>query len=111
MGGYGNNILLFFIGAISGTLAILLLSMTLEFLNGKYLYILSSGSLVILEFHGYIIRILNHLNKLLTDSSIFILILTLFNSVMIIFLFIPIIQFVKKYIPTLAGIDNNNNSQ
>ena len=94
--GYGNNILLFLIGGISGSIAIFLISKIVSGYSFNWVLLISKGSIIILGFHVYIIW---HLRKYISSPSYIDFILTL----LILIVFIPLIYFSEKYCPILLG--------
>ena len=97
---WGNSMMLMLFGSFIGIVCMYLISVMLElfFAKTKHLIMISNGTIIILAYHIQIIYLmyrtfLNGRNDILT----FIL------SVIIMFLFIPIIGFVMKYIPVMIG--------
>ena len=95
--GYGNNILLFIIGGMSGTTMVFVVS---KWLNGIYHQVvtdLSNGTIIILGFHYYVIDLIRKISPSVTYlDPIF--------AIAIILIFVPVIWFVEKHIPYLMGV-------
>ncbi len=96
--GYGKNILLFFIGAVSGTFAIFAIS---KFISNKIKFPLikdiSNSTILIMGLHWNILQLFY---KLSINNSF----LPYIYSFIIIALFIPVWYFCRTYIPLLVGI-------
>lgn len=92
---FGHNIILFLIGGLAGTSAIFVLSNIIK-KSPKYLNTIAIGSIIILGFH---LRMITLVFKYVEHRTIFDFIL----AFLILLLFIPIILFVKKYLPVLIG--------
>lgn len=94
--GFGNNIFLFYIGGIIGSLAIIILCWFLRNLYVNSVVIVSMGNILILGFHMILIKIVRSYFPIsFFDFLLGFIILTIF---------IPIVLFVKKYIPILIGV-------
>ena len=94
--GYGNNILLFLIGGISGSIAVFIISKLLSDYSFNWVLLISKGSIIILGFHVYIIW---YIRKVIPSPSYIDFIL----SLLILIAFIPLIFFSEKYCPILLG--------
>jgi len=96
MNGFGNNFLLFLIGGISGTVAIYIISKKLERFTFNGIKILSQGCIIILGFQMIFIKLILLVfpTRSLWDAL---------WSIIVMSLFIPIILFIKRYIPCLLG--------
>ena len=103
---YGNNLLLFYVEAISGTTAVFIISYGLRKLKLKFVDVISKGTIVILGFHGIFIKLFSHIptsqGKCITDY---------FFSLVILALFVPIIILSERYCPVLLGtrVEKKNN--
>lgn len=102
-GQYGHNYLAFLCSSITGISAIILTAHLLDRFHRKYCHLISTGSLIILAYHLYIlvptIRILhNYLEHPLIEN-----IGKLSLSVAILGLFIPIIILTKRHFPIVLG--------
>lgn len=106
MGGYGNNIFLFLFGALSGTFAIFLISLALEKVKWKYLILLSTGTIVILEFQTYFLFVIHHLLVVILKCEQGMDTITFFCTIGVMLIFIPIIKFVNRYLPVFSGTAN-----
>ncbi len=99
--GFGVNYLLFYIGGISGTMLIFIISIKLNVFNGKILEMLSLGTIIILGFHGYFIMATNlvsgHILKLHLNITSYLV------AALILLVFYPIILFFKSYFPIILG--------
>ncbi len=93
-GVYGSNILLFFIGSMAGTIMCFAICKLLLNRKTKYIMIIYEGTILILAFHGLIIRLTHHVNIGVAFYPI---------SVLLVIIFIPFILLCKKYFPILLG--------
>lgn len=95
---YGENIVSFFIGGLTGTFTIFVVSYFLRTVKPKPLMILSKGTIIILGFHQLFIRAYSYLptqyHTVLSDYAV---------SLVILLAFIPIIQLSERYFPVLLG--------
>lgn len=94
--GYGNNIVLFLIGGLAGSIAIFLISKALSCYSFKWTFLISKGTIIILGFHVYIIWFIR---KYIEGPSFVDFIL----SILIILVFIPLIHFLERYCPIFIG--------
>lgn len=96
---FGNSILLFLLGGISGTVLIFALSRFLDFVFKKkeIVSLLGGGTLVILGLHSTVIFAFRHIPFAFEGY------LTLLEALIILLLFIPINFLVRKYCPLLWG--------
>lgn len=102
MGGYGNSIFLFILSALSGTFGVLLISLVLENVKWKSLILLSMGTIVILEFQIYFLKVIPHaLAMLKWDHDLDVI--TFVCSIGVMLIFIPIIKIVNRYLPVFSG--------
>ncbi len=96
---YGNNIILFFVGAAAGVIGIYALSLMLQRYRPKHISTLSVGTILILGFHNYFLIaykvFLKTIRTTFVDYS---------ASLVILLAFIPIIFFTKKIFPVLLGL-------
>lgn len=95
---YGNYIVLFFIGSISGSLLLFTISKFLSSVNGKYILNLSIGNILILGLHPIAITILQNIPLFYKPSWWMYL-----GAAIIMVLFYPIIVLFKHYLPILLG--------
>lgn len=92
--GYGQDLLLFFIGALSGTFLIFFVSYYLR--RSSHVITISKGTILILGFHSYFIDLFRNI----IPSSTF---LDYIFSALIIVLFIPLIKITERYFPMVLG--------
>lgn len=92
---YGNDIFLYIVGGLAGTLTVFSLSKLMDFSN-HYIEIISKGTILILGFHGHIIGLIRHYS---TTPSI----MDFVYSLLIVLAFIPVIIVINKYCPLLLG--------
>jgi len=93
---FGDNIFLYLLGGVSGTAMIFFICKYLERYNLGWLRTISVGSILILGFHIFLVQILR---KIFNEPSF----LDYVWSLLILFIFIPIITFTQKYLPLLIG--------
>lgn len=95
---YGNDLLLFYIGGISGTMAVYSISILLPTTKVSYLFILNKGLILILGFQWYALKFY----YILPDScrNVFTDYLT---ALLILLAFIPIIKLTEKFFPIILG--------
>lgn len=99
---YGNSILIFYISGFIGILSMLLIAQIYTY-NINLIRTLSSGTLIILIFHGWISKVvLIGFNFSINDNWIR-LELALLISIVTVLLHIPVINFIRKYLPFLNG--------
>lgn len=104
---YGNNIVLFAIGAISGSAMILILSVMLDKFDWKIIRITSVGTIVTLVFHR---ELLHSMLKLIRKSDLDIVmqnIAMFLLSAAVLLAFVPIIMIVKRILPIVLGRRTN----
>lgn len=94
--GYGNNILLFILGGVAGTVMVFIFSKWLNRIRIKFVVNISNGTILILGFHCYLILLVRKFFSLPTSMD-------LLYSFLIILIFIPVIRFTEKYMPCLIG--------
>lgn len=94
--GYGNCLLLFLIGGLSGSIAIFIISKFLCGFCQKWTITISKGSIIILGFHVYIIWFAH---RYLSTPSV----IDFFLSLIILIAFIPIILVLERYFPIILG--------
>ena len=94
---YGNNFLLYVVGAFAGTAMLYVMALWLSRVGGKMIATtLSKGSILIIGLHVIIVRRLTELPDRMWLED-------LFASVFILLGFIPIIQLAERYCPLLLG--------
>lgn len=95
---YGKHIVLFFVGGLSGTLAVFIVSCNLKNLKPNWLLVISKGTIIILGFHQLFIRAYSYLpdkfHNVFVDYTV---------ALVILFAFVPIIQLSERYFPVLLG--------
>lgn len=101
MCGYGASIFLFMMAAIFGTIGVFSLSMTINLYNPKSLMIMSVGTIVMLEFQQYPIQFITPLLE--NCSEINYMFSSILISAIIMIVFYPIINLIKKICPILIG--------
>ncbi len=103
-GYYGESIILLFMGAILGTIMIIIPSVCLDSFSPKWLSILAAGNIVTLTFHRELLhsplKMINHSDMAawLQDASSFM------ASLAVLACFIPINWIVAKYMPVFIGL-------
>ena len=105
---YGNNPLLFALGAIFGSLTIWLISTFLQDADSRALRITSMGTIVTLVFHR---ELLHPLLKWIGQQDFNIVtanLLMFLSSVLVLLAFIPIILIVKRFFPIVLGQRTKN---
>ena len=95
---YGKNIILFFIGGISGTMVVFLMSFMLRNVKSKVIDTISVGNILILGLHPIFIRAYHLLPEVY--QSVY---MDYFAALVILFAFIPIIHLSKRYFPVILG--------
>lgn len=104
MGQYANNIVLFAIGALTGSMAVFVLSALLDGVRLKITRVISSGTIVILVFHRELLHpLLKEIGKTDTSSLLTVNILVFVSAVIVVMAFYPIILLVKRFIPIVLG--------
>ncbi len=104
MGQYANNIVLFAIGALTGSMAVFVLSALLDGVRLKITRVISSGTIVILVFHRELLHpLLKEIGKTDTSSLLTVNILVFVSAVIVVMAFYPIILLVKRFIPIVMG--------
>lgn len=100
---YGDNFVLFVVGAVLGCLMILILSLICDSHNWRAIRIISSGSIIILVFHREFLHpMLKFVNNQELDvllENVIVFIIALIATVA----FIPIILIVKRWFPIVLG--------
>lgn len=103
MGQYANNIVLFAIGALTGSMAVFL-SALLDGVRLKITRVISSGTIVILVFHRELLHpLLKEIGKTDTSSLLTVNTLVFVSAVIVVMAFYPIILLVKRFIPIVLG--------
>ena len=96
---YGNNILLFLIGGLSGTIMVYAFAQLLSKYNISPINVLSRGMIIILGFHNYFLIaykiMLRDFRNPIIDYVI---------SFLILLSFIPIIKMAERWMPALLGM-------
>lgn len=108
-GGYGKNIILYLIFGLIGIGCMFFLSVGMSKINGMYRYIqdINVGSIMILGIHiGFVNKIRMSLVYLFGDEGWIFELSIIIASLLLLFLFIPMINFVKKYFPISMGYRN-----
>lgn len=104
MGQYANNIVLFAIGALTGSMAVFVLSALLDGVRLKITRVISSGTIVILVFHRELLHpLLKEIGKTDTSSLLTVNTLVFVSAVIVVMAFYPIILLVKRFIPIVLG--------
>ena len=97
---YGQNMLLCFIGAFGGTIFLYAIARMLELYLADLIYVIGGGTIIILGLHGIMMSIFRMtVCNLISFDGIWIYA----ESFFILIAIIPIIIFIKKYIPVLYG--------
>lgn len=100
---YGNSLWLFFIGAITGCLIVLAISVFMDNKKSRCVETISIGTILILVFHR---ELLHPLLKLINNANVDIItenILMFVSSAIVLLVFIPIIYLVKRFFPIVLG--------
>lgn len=104
MGQYANNIVLFAIGALTGSMAVFVLSALLDGVRLKITRVISSVTIVILVFHRELLHpLLKEIGKTDTSSLLTVNTLVFVSAVIVVMAFYPIILLVKRFIPIVLG--------
>lgn len=104
MGQYANNIVLFAIGALTGSMAVFVLSALLDGVRLKITRVISSGTIVILVFHRELLHpLLKEIGKTDTSSLLTVNTLVFVSAIIVVMAFYPIILLVKRFIPIVMG--------
>lgn len=103
MGQYGNSLAVFITGAVTGSLAILILSVLLDKVRLSVVSVISAGSIVILEFHREFLHPVMKLISKLAPPTWQEVILTFALSLAATLAFVPIIMILKRYFPIVFG--------
>mgnify|MGYP004676370705 FL=1 len=104
MGQYANNIVLFAIGALTGSMAVFVLSALLDGVRLKITRVILSGTIVILVFHRELLHpLLKEIGKTDTSSLLTVNTLVFVSAVIVVMAFYPIILLVKRFIPIVLG--------
>lgn len=100
MGQYANNIVLFAVGALTGSMAVFVLSALLDGVRLKITRVISSGTIVILVFHRELLHpLLKEIGKTDISSLLTVNTLVFVSAVIVVMAFYPIILLVKRFIP------------
>lgn len=104
MGQYANNVVLFAVGALTGSMAVFVLSALLDGVRLKITRVISSGTIVILVFHRELLHpLLKEMGKTDTSSLLTVNTLVFVSAVIVVVAFYPIILLVKRFIPIVLG--------
>lgn len=104
MGQYANNVVLFAIGALTGSMAVFVLSALLDGVRLKITRVISSRTIVILVFHRELLHpLLKEIGKTDTSSLLTVNTLVFVSAVIVVMAFYPIILLVKRFIPIVLG--------
>lgn len=95
---YGKSIILFFLGGVSGTMAVFLMSFMLRNLKSKVIDTIAVGNILILGLHPIFIRAYHLLPEVYQTVY-----MDYFAALVILFAFIPIIHLSKRYFPVILG--------
>lgn len=98
---YGNNIILFYLGGICGSFMIYLVSLSLNDFRLSIITVISSGTILILGFHIFLIPIMQYLFENVLALHGFVS--SFLSSITILVLFIPFIKFCQTYFPIIIG--------
>lgn len=96
---YGNNIILFFIGGIAGTVSVYAVSFMLRNVKSKVIDTIAVGNILILGLHPILIRAYHLLPKSLQTVY-----MDYFVALVILLAFIPIIRITERYFPVILGL-------
>lgn len=102
LGDYGDDFALFILGSLIGVMAIYLISRKIKS-TPPIIKVVSSGTIIILAFHMPMVRWLSHILVVRDDVPIFNNLALLVGSVIIVFVFTPIIVLIQKFMPWLIG--------
>ena len=94
--GYGDNLILYLLGGLSGSVFIFLISKLLEKFHWSIIADVSIGTTLILGFHMHIIHIFRHFFNIPSFADFVF-------SIIIVLLFVPIIRLCKRYAPIIMG--------
>lgn len=104
MGQYANNIVLFAVGALTGSMTVFVLSALLDGVRLKITRVISSGTIVILVFHRELLHpLLKEIGKTDISSLLTVNTLVFVSAVIVVMAFYPIILLVKRFIPIVLG--------
>lgn len=95
---YGNDIIMFFIGGVSGSIGLFSICKILPTNRCKLLTLIAEGNILILALHPLVIK---YVPSSLPHLLYWII------SILVILLFIPIIILTKRYFPIALGRRNN----
>lgn len=110
---YGRNIFLMLLNASLGILLLFLISKRLECLlgGGNLLAVINSGMILVLGFQRWFVLIVTYIVKPRIVSHFVFDILSLMFSVLILFIFIPLIIATSRYIPAFIGFRKIKNHE
>lgn len=102
-GGFGNNVVLFYLLGLWGTFAFFTLSVMLNDVHSKIISYISIGTIVILQFHRDVYhpigKFIAELNPSVFDEAVY----TLLASAVVLVVFVPIIMLLGRYAPVFIG--------
>lgn len=102
-GEYGNSLILFYIAALTGSAAVVCLSLMLDAIRSRLVSYISIGTLVILTFHRDVMHpLLKIIDKQQFDMATNGM-LTLLASIGVTLVFVPVILFLKRFLPIVLG--------
>ena len=100
---YGNHLIWFALAAITGSTALICISLLLDKVNNKMLRVISNGTIVILVFHR---ELLHPLLKWITQQNFDAITsdaLMALSSALVLIAFYPLILIVKRVFPIVLG--------
>jgi fucose 4-O-acetylase-like acetyltransferase len=103
-GNYGNSVFLFYFLGFLGTFGTFVISILLNMVRMKAITIISAGTIVVLQFHR---DVYHPLGKFILEQGWVNVgsmgVSTFLASVVVLFVFVPVILIVGKYFPILLG--------
>lgn len=102
-GGYGDNLLLFYVLGIVGTLAIFILSALINNRLTMFTAIISTGTILILQFHRDLYHPLGKLVKEYSSGMVDEALMSIFASLLVLIAFVPITLLIQKIFPLILG--------
>lgn len=99
---YGKNYFNYTIGVLSGIAIVYMMAILMNFISYIYIYIyyISTGTLIVLAFHPYLIKIISTYQITICGNYI---IETFVYSILILVVAIPFVILVMRYMPWLIG--------
>lgn len=95
---YGNNLILFLIGGVAGTLAVFVCSYYLQHFYYRAIDVISRGTIIVLGFQQVLIRCFDHAPAMFHGG-----ISEYVAAFIIMLIFIPLITLSERYFPVLLG--------